>query len=198
MVRLGAVEMVRGGQQLERAAHADLPGNAEALHAVGKLSDVEVVGDQADPAAQAAHHAGEADRVGADPVGPHHRHHAEVDQRPRQLVPEEPVGALLPASLVVDNLTVGRIDLEDPTIMIARAVGEVHADDAAAEPAESCQVSDHWKIGPLTPHITMTARARANVAGRPAWRAVQWASLSKPVLRSGMRASLICREPLFE
>jgi hypothetical protein len=46
----------------------------------------------------------------------------------------------------------------------------------------SCQVFDHWKIGPLTPHTTMTASASAKVAGRPAWRAVQSTSLSKPVL----------------
>jgi hypothetical protein len=50
----------------------------------------------------------------------------------------------------------------------------------------SCQVSDHWKIGP--PHTTMTASASAKVAGRPAWRAVQSTSLSKPVLL--MRAPL--------
>jgi hypothetical protein len=62
----------------------------------------------------------------------------------------------------------------------------------------SCHVSDHRKIGPLTPHTTMMASASANVAGRPAWRAVQWASLSKPLLRLGMRARLVHREPLFD
>ena len=57
----------------------------------------------------------------------------------------------------------------------------------------SCQVSDHWNRGPLTPQAAMMASARPNVDARPARRAVQCAILSKLLPRRRMGALLASR-----
>ena len=128
---LGAVEVVGGGQQLERAAHADLPGDAEALHAVGELGDVEVGGGQADPAAEAGDHARERDRVAGHPVGEERPPVPDRDDRARELVPELPAGAAVdPAGLAVDHLAVHGVELDDPAVVWTEAVLVMPTDDA--------------------------------------------------------------------
>jgi hypothetical protein len=43
----------------------------------------------------------------------------------------------------------------------------------------SCQVSEKWNTGPVSPHTRMMAQARTNTQGRPASRDVIWATSEK-------------------
>ena len=52
MIALDRIEGVGGRQHLERPADADLSGDAEAVHLVGELGDVEVGGGEPDALAQ--------------------------------------------------------------------------------------------------------------------------------------------------
>src|ERR1044071_3532313 len=45
----------------------------------------------------------------------------------------------------------------------------------------SCQVSEKWKIGPLTSQMTMTATAMMNAAVEPVFRVAAAAKRSKPL-----------------
>ena len=56
VIALDRIEGVGGRQQLERAAGADLAGDAEAVHLVGELGDVEVGGGEPDALAQGRDH----------------------------------------------------------------------------------------------------------------------------------------------